>query len=61
MLKDINLEIEKVNIYNKNAYEDYLIGILNKDEYLFIKDNYLEKIRTLIKNKENLENELINI
>ncbi len=61
MLKDINLEIEKVNIYNKNAYEDYLIGTLNKDEYLFIKDNYLEKIRTLIKNKENLENELINL
>ncbi|MFR4987506.1 MAG: hypothetical protein ACLUCH_08945, partial [Lachnospirales bacterium] len=38
-----------------------LIGTLNKDEYLFIKDNYLEKIRTLIKNKENLENELINL
>ena len=61
MLKDINLEIEKVNIYNKNAYEDYLIGILNKDEYLFIKNNYLEKIKTLIKNKEDLENKLIDV
>ena len=61
MLKNISLEIEKINIYNKNIYEDYIIGILTKNEYLFIKDNYLEKINTLIKNKEELEEKLIDI
>lgn len=58
MINDINLEIEKINIYNKNAYEDYLLGVLSEDDYLFIKNNYLEKIKILIQNKENLEHKL---
>ena len=61
LIENIELEIYKIRNFYKVIYEDYKIGLLNEDDYLFIKNNYLEKEKELCKKESELEKTLFNL
>lgn len=61
LIENINIEICKIKNFYKFIYEDYTTGLLNEDDYLFTKNNYLEKEKELHKNRNELEKNLLNL
>ena len=54
----INLKLDKINNYYTNLYEDYLNGILNKEDYIEIKNNYKKDEKQLSRELILLKNDL---
>ena len=54
-------ELIKIKDFYKIIYEDYINKTLSQEEYIFNKNSYLQKEKVLLKKKQLLEIELINI
>lgn len=60
-IENINTEIQRIQNFYKLIYEDYAIGLLDKDTYIFTKNKYLEKERDALKEKNRLEKRLLSL
>ena len=56
-LNKINEELSKFTLFYERLYKDFLDNILQENEYVEFKQNYKEKEKSLLKQKEELENE----
>lgn len=61
LIENTNIEINKIKNFYKVIYEDYTTGLLSEEDYLFTKNNYLEKEKELNKNKENLQKQILDL
>ena len=57
-IKNINNEINKIKDFYHTIYEDYTLGLLNKDDYIFTRGTYEEKEKIFKERKSILENQL---
>ena len=60
-LQNLNSEIKTIKNFQKSIYEDYCLGLLDEEDYLFTKGNYLEKENKLKQEKENIEEKLFDL
>ena len=60
-IQKLREEAENCNIRKKNLYEDFKDGILSKDEYAMLRDQYQRQIAEIEKNIETLEAELSSV
>lgn len=61
LIENTNVEINKIKNFYKVIYEDYTTGLLTEEDYIFTKNNYLEKEKELNKNKESLEKQILDL
>lgn len=60
-LQNLHSEITKIKNFQKTIYEDYCTGLLDEEDYLFTKANYIEKENELNLQKENVQNKLFDL
>ncbi len=60
-LQNLHSEITKIKNFQKTIYEDYCTGLLDEEDYLFTKANYIEKENELNLQKENIQNKLFDL
>ena len=61
LIENTNIEINKIKNFYKVIYEDYRACLLTEEDYIFTKNNYLEKEKELNKNKENLQKQILDL
>ena len=58
-IKEIQKQLKKCNEYKSSLYENYVSGILNKDDYKVLKETYTDDGKRLEAALSELETELV--
>lgn len=56
-IEEFGRELSKLKQMKANLYQDFKIGILDKEEYLYMKDHYEKNINDMQKQKEQVQRE----